>query len=127
MAIKFTIDASPNTTWRILVFVHPSLKAMHKARGDSGCLAFCLPYTHDQCVTEKQGGVFCELHFARGENMRHKFIVHECLHALVAYAKLCRLKIHEADYDGEEWLACSIEHMVSGILWMLKKRKVKVL
>jgi hypothetical protein len=71
--------------------------------------------------------VYGEIHLARGRHMKASIIVHEAYHALIEFCRYAKLKINEADSDGEELAACSIEHMVENILWMLKKKRIRVL
>ena len=127
MPLQFTIDAGPNTEWAVRVFVHNSYKRLVQAHPnkDTNCIAFCYRYKRAKAMEEKDR-VFCELHFSKGENMRVKYVVHECYHALIALARLTNLRVVSADDSGEEFAAESIEYMVDTILCFLKKKHVRV-
>jgi hypothetical protein len=124
--LQFTIGASPNSNWRVRVVIHNSQRSLDKARGDDSALAFYRSYSVSRSFKEPEC-VFGEIHFQQGKHMQAKYVAHEVFHSLMDFARLTKLKIHEVDIDGEEWLACSMEHMVENILWMLKKKRVKVL
>src|SRR6185437_12036749 len=96
-----------------------------KSRGED-CLAYFKYFGLNKAFKEPEC-VYGEIHLSRGVNMQVKYIVHECWHAVIEWARLTKLKLHEADYDGEELAACAVEHTVENILWMLRKKKVKVL
>lgn len=124
MPTKFTIDAGPDTEWRVLVVVHPNSKQMHKARRKLGntegtCGAFCWTKPTIGLIDTDE---IAEIHFNRRE-LPVAFVVHEVYHAFVAYARLIRLKT--SSVAAEEWAAESIEHMTGAILWMLKKKGIK--
>lgn len=130
--ITFQFDANKNTQWGVKVFIHQSHRALIRASLDydfeesSGeAYAFAETYPFKKAMNNKES-VFAELHFSRGKYLTMPIIAHECYHAMIWYCKLTKLKIHEANIDGEEWAADTIEYLVSGVLVGLKKHKVKV-
>jgi hypothetical protein len=124
--LEFTVPAGPNTGWKIRVFVWPDKNAYLRARkrvgGDtSGSVAFC--FIRSRPDTLKDGECVANVHFNR-KNLKLSYIVHECYHALGSYANFIKLK--ENTVSGEEWAADSIEHMVDGIVFALKKKRVAI-
>ena len=123
-SFTFTIDCGPGTLWKCKVFVWPSKMSMHHNRkanaGVTDCDAFCRQYGSTDAWKKE---LACEMHFNR-QDIRLKYVVHESSHAAIAYLKLVKLDINTA--VGDEGLAESIEHLVDGTLYYLKRRKVKM-
>ena len=126
----FTINVGPNTQWVLRVVVWPNIKDLRAARGryhrDEGntVMAFCATYDYSKAFKDADC-VCAEVHLSR-KDAKLAYVVHECLHALLHYCRIAKLKIHEADYDGEEWLAETMEYMVDGVVRQLRKLKVRV-
>lgn len=129
--MTFTIDCGPGTTWKIRVFVWPSHKKLIIERrkiDERSCndpLAFFHDYTVNRAARAKhwQKSFIGACHFYKGEGVALKNVVHEATHAAVAYAYMCRLNIDTR--DGEEEFVKSVEHMTTGILWQLRRKKKK--
>ena len=126
--LTFTLDAGPGTLWKIHVFVHPNQKSMLANRCKNGAkgyaVAFCRQFGVDDAWGKgEERGFAAEMHFNR-RDLKHDYIVHEAVHAAVAWMKLCKLDLNT--YAGDQSFAEAVEHIVSGTVYYLKDRKVKL-
>lgn len=63
-------------------------------------------------------GIVAEIHFCL-ENLKPEIIVHESVHAVVAFGKLARLDWET--HVGDEAFAECVEHVFCGVKWYLRK------
>lgn len=122
----FTIEAHPLTTWRFRVIVHDNIKTLRRRRREAGgektsgqCDAFYRQWWNGRA---HKTGIIGEIHLGRGTKLLD-CLVHEAAHAAVDYCRLLRTKDCPM---GEERFAESIEHIVSGAVWFLRKRGFKL-
>lgn len=128
----FTIDASPMTLWKvkvvIQVVIHPSEKLLLKARRSMPgakptdcCAAFCRTYGQSEIF--KTGGILAEIHYYR-KGLSVGVIAHESTHAAIHLLWICKLDLNTE--KGEEAFADSVEHLVGGTVWNVKRVGMKV-
>ena len=125
----FTIYCGPGTLWKCRVFIHPNLKSMLRNRNrnkpQGKCSAFCRQFGVDDAWGKgDERGFAAEMHFNR-KSLKIDHIVHEAVHASIAWLKLVKLDVNT--HTGDESFAESVEHLVCGTLWQLKQMKIKAL
>jgi len=138
--LEFTIGASDSTHLRFLVKVWRTNAQLQKARHKAGknfkdkipvCDAFC--YRHHERHSEDL--TLGEIHFCVPK-LEVNTVAHEAFHAAVGYAQWVRPINSKHPEDSrdlvadepvvEESLADSVGYMTEGILWNLRKNRLKV-
>jgi hypothetical protein len=123
--LQFTVRANPSTDWAVRVLVWKNLKQLRIHTKTKDALGLCKVYSKKKAV-KRPDNVFAEISLAVEEPLRAATILHECFHALISYANLCKLRTHDGDCDAEEVEACSLEHMYTAIVEEIQSHKIKI-